>query len=175
MDNLLGEIRLFAGARIPADWALCNGATLAIADFPGLHNLIGTTYGGDGVTTFALPDLRGRVPIGMGNGPGLTNRVLGDHGGSGQVTLTDNQIGHHSHALLARPAADTPDPSDHFLAATPPTILPYNDASVASGSVASFTPTSITPNAPARLPRDNHMPSAGIGYIIALTGIWPAN
>ena len=81
-DYFVGEIRLFAGAYAPANWHLCDGSLLSINTYQALYSLIGTTYGGVGVSTFGLPDLRGRIPIGQGQGTGLTNRVLGQNGGT---------------------------------------------------------------------------------------------
>lgn len=84
-ETLLGEIKLFAGNFEPPGWALCDGRLMAISDHPALFELIGTTYGGDGRTTFGLPDMRGRVPVGKGAGPGLTNRKLGEEGGTANI------------------------------------------------------------------------------------------
>src|SRR6266478_4251251 len=96
----IGEIRMFAGNFAPVGWAFCNGALMAIAENDALFNLIGTTYGGDGQTTFALPDLQSRVPIHMGQGSGLSNYVIGEKAGVESVTLTTNQIPIHTHSLL---------------------------------------------------------------------------
>jgi microcystin-dependent protein len=92
-----GEIRMFSGNTAPTGWAFCDGSLLNIADEPTLYGVIGTTYGGDGVTTFALPDFRGRMPVGVGTGVGLTARVLADVGGDEEVTLTEAQLPAHDH------------------------------------------------------------------------------
>lgn len=84
-ETLLGEIKLFAGNFEPPGWAFCDGRLMAISDHPALFELMGTTYGGDGRTTFGLPDMRGRVPVGKGAGPGLTNRKLGEEGGTENI------------------------------------------------------------------------------------------
>src|SRR5262245_29652358 len=107
MDNYLGEIRLFAGNFAPRGWRFCDGGLLPIAENDALFNLLGTTYGGDGVSTFALPDLRGRVAIGQGTGPGLTNRPLGEPGGTESVTLVLGQCPAHTHQLFATNAPAT--------------------------------------------------------------------
>ena len=99
MDPFLGEIRLFAGNYAPKDWALCDGALLAIQQSVALFNLLGTNYGGDGKTTFGLPDLRGRLAVGMGWGPGLSDYTQGNMAGQETVPLTMATIGAHSHAV----------------------------------------------------------------------------
>src|SRR3982074_103263 len=100
MDGYIGEIRMFAGNFAPRNWATCDGQLLAIAQNTALFSILGTTYGGNGQTTFALPDLRGRGPTHAGQGPGLTNHVLGETGGAENVTLTVGQIPVHNHSLM---------------------------------------------------------------------------
>src|SRR5512135_2464461 len=100
----VGEIRMFAGNFAPAGWMFCEGQLLAISEFETLFNLIGTTYGGDGQSTFALPDLRSRVPLHMGQGPGLSSYIIGQNGGAEEVTLTTNQIPSHNHVPQAAAA-----------------------------------------------------------------------
>src|ERR671934_1375449 len=102
----IGEIRMFAGNFAPAGWAFCNGQLLAISENDALFNLIGTTYGGDGQSTFALPDLRSRVPIHQGN-----SHVLGEMGGVETVTLTTNQIPSHTHTAVASSAGSATSPA----------------------------------------------------------------
>ncbi|MCA8937544.1 MAG: phage tail protein [Planctomycetes bacterium] len=104
-----GEIRLWGGATAPTGWAFCQGQLLPIALNPDLWAVLGATFGGDGVTTFALPDLRGRSPLGVGAAPGLTNRVLGAAGGNETVALTTSQMPIHTHSIAVK---DTSDP-DH--------------------------------------------------------------
>jgi microcystin-dependent protein len=96
----IGEVRIFAGSFAPVGWSLCNGQILAISQYDALFALIGTTYGGDGVTTFALPDLQCRVPLHFGTGPGLSSRVLGENSGTEQVTLNTSQMPAHTHPPL---------------------------------------------------------------------------
>src|SRR6186713_2435722 len=97
----VGEIRMFGGNFAPAGWAFCNGQVLPISENDVLFNLIGTTYGGDGQETFALPNLQSRVPIHMGQGPGLSSYTIGEMGGTETVTLTTNQIPAHNHVPAA--------------------------------------------------------------------------
>src|SRR5512138_1946918 len=97
----VGELRMFAGNFAPAGWLFCEGQLLPISEYETLFNLIGTTYGGDGQSTFALPDLQSRVPIHMGQGPGLSSYVIGEAGGTEAVTLTVQQIPNHGHPAAA--------------------------------------------------------------------------
>ena len=99
-DPFYGEIRMFAGTFAPRNWAFCAGALLLISQNNALFSLLGTTYGGDGRTSFALPDLRGRIPIHQGTGIGLTPRIMGQKMGSERITLTTNQIPAHTHGLM---------------------------------------------------------------------------
>ena len=115
----VGEIRMFAGNFAPAGWMFCEGQLLDIASYDTLFNLIGTTYGGDGQSTFALPDLRGRLPIHFGNGS-----ILAETGGVEEVTLTVNQLPAHAHGFLASgDVANSPNPAAHVLAETVSTRL----------------------------------------------------
>src|SRR3954463_4050754 len=109
----VGVIRIFAGNFAPVNWAFCNGQLLAISENDALFALIGTTYGGDGQSTFGLPDLRSRVPIHQGQGPGLSNYVIGQNGGVETVTLTVQQIPVHTHVPVCRAAgSDSPNPAN---------------------------------------------------------------
>lgn len=112
-EPFIAEIRIFAGNFAPRSWAFCNGQLVPIAQNTALFSLIGTTYGGDGRTTTALPNLEGRTPMHPGRGPGLTARRLGQRGGSEQVTLTEAQLPNHNHTAMASTnSADTNIPSD---------------------------------------------------------------
>src|SRR5215210_3316323 len=115
----VGEIRIFAGSRTPVGWAMCQGQLMPISENDALFNLIGTTYGGDGQSTFGLPDLRGRVPVHMGQGPGITqNYQLAEQFGVETVTLTTQQIPIHNHAVLVNSgtAGNSASPNGTFLA-----------------------------------------------------------
>ena len=163
-DPFLGEIRMFAGNFPPAGWMFCEGQPLPIAEFETLFNLIGTTYGGDGQTTFALPDLRGRLPIHQGSGFSIAQK-----GGSEQVTLTTSQMPAHTHAFLASAnQASSTTPGNQLPAITQAsTIKPYGtDASqvqLSSSAVGSV----------GGQPHDNFQPYLCINFIICLHGVFP--
>jgi microcystin-dependent protein len=165
----VGEIRMFAGNFAPAGWAFCDGQLLAIAENDVLFNLIGTTYGGDGQETFALPDLRGRLPIHMGQGPGLSSRTIGEQDGTEAVTLTVNQMPIHTHAtLLSSAAGSEANPGGNVLAASPNVRLYRPGASTVT-----LSPQSVTP-AGGNQPHDNLMPFLCVNFIISLFGIFPS-
>ena len=160
----VGEIRLFAGNFAPAGWMLCDGQLLPISENETLFNLIGTTYGGDGQSTFGLPDLRGRVPIHFGNG-----FVQAQTGGAESVTITQNQIPAHMHAFLASAdPASSPNPSTHVLAETVSTT-PY----FAGPPAVALAAQSVLPVG-GNQPHDNLQPFQCIHYIISLFGIFPS-
>jgi len=161
----IGEIRIFAGNFAPYGWALCDGRLLPISEYDALFALIGTIYGGDGVNNFALPDLRGRVPVHQGQGAGLTNCVIGQAAGTESVMLTTNQIPMHAHnpACNSQPGTST-DPTNNFLAASND-LRPYSDQPL---NTIMFAP------AGGGQPHENMMPCVAINYIIALWGIYPS-
>ena len=177
MSNpFLGELRLFAGNFNPRGWAFCAGQLLPIAQNDALYALIGTTFGGDGQVTFGLPDLRGRVAIGQGTGPGLSSYVVGQEAGTENVTLSVNQMPQHSHPVTASSADAT--------ATTPTGAVPARPSATTVGylylaSGASGT-TDAPPNATAistvggSQPHDNMAPSLVLNYIIALEGVFPS-
>ena len=165
----VGEIRLFAGNFAPNGWALCQGQLVAIAENETLFNLIGTTYGGDGQETFALPDLRGRVPVHQGQGPGLSPRTLGHLGGTETVTLQPGQTPSHTHAARASTAAATLGaPGGNVLAAT--TAASYGPGP-ASTAMAGGAIGSVWGNPQ---PHENMAPTLTVNYIISLYGIFPS-
>ncbi|MBO9592056.1 MAG: phage tail protein [Niabella sp.] len=171
MEPFLSMIVLFGCNFAPRGWAFCQGQILSIAQNTALFSLLGTTYGGNGQTTFALPDLRGRVPIGFGQGPGLSNYVLGQVGGTENVTLTINQIPAHTHALMATAeAGDTSDPTGAFPANTGALDKEYKQAPV----------NKIAMNAAAvetkggSQPHTIMQPYLALNYCIALEGIFPS-
>ncbi|WP_343693961.1 tail fiber protein [Chitinophaga sp.] len=189
MDNYLGEIRLFSGNYAPVGWAVCNGALLSIAENDALFALIGTTYGGDGITTFALPDLRQRIGYNQGTLLGGSSYVMGQQAGTAQVTLLTTQIPSHTHSLQASTDdANTGAPAGNFLAntngttSTPPPPTPYPDVKLYTTLPLPSGPTA--PNVtldPATLsivgdtqPHDNMMPYVTLTYIIAMQGIFPS-
>jgi microcystin-dependent protein len=165
----VGEIRMFAGSFPPNGWMFCDGATLSIAENEVLFQLIGTTYGGDGQNTYNLPDLRSRVPVHQGQGPGLTPYVIGESIGTETVTLTLAQVPSHSHTMQAstHTAIATRGPTDQ-LGASPSTQI------YGSGAPA----TAMAKNAIAAhhggQPHDNMGPSLAVNFIISLFGIFPS-
>ena len=165
----IGEIRMFGGNFAPNGWEFCSGQLLAISQNDTLFALIGTTYGGDGVQTFQLPDLRSRVPIHMGTGVGLTPRILAEAAGVESVTLNVNQIPAHAHNLLATSAeATTPTPSAGVMLGSNAGVKVYSPraASVATGSSIGAVGGSQ--------PHANVMPVLAISFIISLFGIFPS-
>ena len=162
----VGEIRMFGGNFAPAGWMFCEGQLLPIAENETLFQLIGTTYGGDGQNTFALPDLRGRLPLHMGNG-----FVLAQSGGVEQVTLTTNQIPAHNHIPACTNAAgDQTTPVNNFWAPTSTGDQTYDPAVTASGTM---NATLIGLNG-GNQPHDNFGPYLCVDFIISLFGIFPS-
>jgi microcystin-dependent protein len=173
----IGEIRMFAGKRVPQGWYACDGSLIQITPGDALHSLIGTTYGGDGTTTYAVPDLRGRLPVGAGQLGGFGPLYpVGQYVGEAQVTLTINNVPPHSHTLNGTTNAPTTTvPGPNVMPAQPPAnVDPYNDISVATGPAGTFGPAAIGANPSQQLPIDNHMPSIGLMFIIAHTGVYPS-
>lgn len=176
----IGEIRLFAGNFAPDGWALCQGQQLSISENDVLFMLLGTTYGGDGQSTFALPDFQGRVPIHRGQGPGLSYYVQGQTGGTEQVQLSAAQLPSHSHLLGASSAAPAPATAAiDISAASGGTYVPasplskprlYADAGQATLPMAQ---TAIKASGGSQ-PHDNMAPFLAINYIICLYGVFPS-
>jgi len=159
----VGEIRLFAGNFAPAGWMFCEGQLLPIAENETLFQLIGTTYGGDGESTFALPDMRGRIPIHQGNG-----FILAEMGGAEDITLTVNHIPAHTHALVAdTQPSESSDPKGRVLSETDEDV--YGDA---DGAVA-LHPASVSPVGGSQ-PHTNFQPYLCVSYIISLFGLYPS-
>ena len=166
MEGTIGEIRLFGGNFAPRGWALCNGSLLQISSNQALFSILGTTYGGDGRSTFALPDLRGRVPLHVGQGPGLSNRTLGGKGGEEQVTLTEQQVAPHRHTVNASPARGTENlPKGNVPAGS--------DNTYATGGRDKMHADMIDLNSGGQ-PHNNMPPFIGLNYIICMIGIYPS-
>jgi microcystin-dependent protein len=164
-EPFVGEIRIFAGNFAPRGWAFCNGQLLSIAQNTPLFALLGTTYGGNGSTTFALPNLQGRAPMHWGNGAGLTPRQLGESSGSPTVTLLSTEIPAHTHQFTGTAsAADQASPGQNVLADTEIYANPPN---------ATLSPTTVGA-AGGSQPHNNMMPYLGLTFIIALQGVFPA-
>ena len=169
-EPFIAEIRIFAGIFAPRGWAFCNGQLLPIAQNTALFSLIGTTYGGDGRTTTALPDLQGRVPMHPGNGPGLTSRRLGQRGGVAEVALTDAQLASHSHALMASPnPAEALSPDGTGLARAVGASV-YQTGSAAPVQMAA----DALPEVGGGGPHNNLHPYLTLNFIIALVGLYPS-
>jgi microcystin-dependent protein len=160
----VGEIRMFGGNFAPAGWMFCEGQLLPISENETLFNLIGTTYGGDGQSTFALPDLRGRLPLHQGNG-----FTLAQTGGAEEITLTTSQIPAHSHPMLASANnAASSTPGGRVLAQTP-TYTPY----ISAGANTPLAATSVSPVGGSQ-PHTNFQPYLCVDFIISLFGIFPS-
>ena len=165
----IGEIRMFGGSFAPAGWAFCQGQLLPISENDTLFNLIGTTYGGDGQVSFALPDLQGRVVVHAGQGSGLSqNYQLAEKFGAEQVTLTTNSMPIHRHALQASPDPATAITPVNGVLAAPPTISPY----FAAPTDTPLNAVSVLPVGGSQ-PHENMMPFLAISFIISLFGIYP--
>lgn len=158
----VGEIRIFAGNFAPSGWALCDGALLAISEYDTLFNLIGTTYGGDGQDTFALPDLRSRVPVNMS-----TNNI-GERSGVETVTLTTNQLPTHTHYVAAASVGVSNSPTSNFWAASP-SIKQFGN----SGAASIMGSGSLQATGGSQ-PHENRIPYLAVNYIISFFGIFPS-
>jgi microcystin-dependent protein len=162
-ESFLGEIRMFAGNFAPAGWMFCAGQQVPIVENDALFNLIGTTYGGDGQQTFALPDLRGRIPIHMGGG-----FAIGQPGGVEEVTLNVQQIPSHSHLLMAsNDTANSPNPGNNVLARSPQLNMFSNTTPSIPMSSQFLSPTGGSQA------HDNFQPYLCVSFIISMFGIFP--
>lgn len=181
MDPTLSEIRIFAGNFAPLSWAFCNGALMSIAENTALFSLLGTTYGGDGQTTFALPDLRGRAAIGTGQGPGLSYYDLGQVSGTNAVTLIVTNLAAHNHTAVLKAAATatTGNPAGAYPAAGNGSTSDGNSILMASFADTTdnshFAPGVITVGiAGSNQPVSVTNPYLGLNFIIAVEGIYPS-
>ena len=166
----IGEIRMFGGSFAPAGWAFCSGQLMPISENDALFNLIGTTYGGDGQETFALPNLASRVPIHMGQGSGTSNYQIGETGGAEAVTITTQTTPSHSHpALCSSVGGNSSDPAGGVWA-----FSDLNQYSTAASDVSMGTPAIQTTPQGGSQPHDNMIPYLVVSYIISLFGIYPS-
>jgi microcystin-dependent protein len=167
----IGEIRMFGGNFAIQGWAFCDGSLQSISQNQALFQLLGTTYGGDGVNTFGLPDLQGRIPVHQGQGAGLQNYVLGQKGGVEAVTLTGLQLPAHSHTAMGS-ATGAPVNS--------PANATWGNSAIANKSFGPGTSANASMNAGSlgltggNLPHDNLLPFQVISFIISLEGIFPS-
>lgn len=174
-EPFVGEIRMFAGNFAPRGWALCDGQLLAVSSNDALFSLLGTIYGGDGRTTFGLPDLRGRIPLHTGSGPGLSSRRLGSKGGAEDSTLTTNQMPNHTHGAqvsTTEGTADTPGGNVQATESTPP-VRPFRTVPVPPATRKDLNAAAVS-NQGGSQPHTNLMPSLCVNFIIALFGIYPS-
>lgn len=168
-EPFVGEIRMFAGNFAPRGWAFCDGQLLAVSQNDALFSLLGTIYGGDGRTTFGLPDMRGRIPIHAGSGPGLSQRRLGAKGGAEKVTLTVNQMPSHTHNWRASTnIANLLTPVGNVMAQTVADV--YREDLDSPGGMN----TGVVANVGGSRSHTNLMPYVCINFIIALFGIYPS-
>ncbi len=169
-DPFLAEIRIVPFNFAPRGWAWCDGQLLPISQNTALFSLLGTNYGGNGTSNFALPDLQGRVPMMPGQGPGLSPRTLGESGGSATVTLTQAELPAHSHALRAGPVTADNDPGpDALLGPAVATMPAYAGA---TGATVALAPEAISP-AGGGQPHNNLQPFLTCYFVIAMQGIYP--
>jgi microcystin-dependent protein len=168
-EPFVGEIRMFAGTFAPQGWAFCEGQLLSIPQNDALFSLLGTVYGGDGRTTFGLPDLRGRVPIHAGSGPGLTPRQLGSKAGTENVTLTTAQLPSHTHPIKGSTnTATATDPAGNVPAQSSTIDLYVNTAPTVNMNASAVAGTGGSRS------HNNLMPTLCVNFIIALFGIYPS-
>jgi microcystin-dependent protein len=171
----LGEIRAFGFNFAPKSWAMCNGQLLSIQQNAALFSLLGTFYGGNGVTTFALPDLRGRGAVNQGQGPGLSNYVIGEQTGTETVTLISTQMPQHNHLWAANNAVgDQPSPLNSFLAGAKVLDGTQVPTYAAPGGATVPLATNMLATTGNNLPHQNMQPYLVVNYCIALSGIFPS-
>ncbi|CAN5846978.1 tail fiber protein [soil metagenome] len=167
-DSFIGEIKMFGGNFAILGYAFCDGQLMSIAENDALFSLIGTTYGGDGQTTFGLPDLRGRLPIHQGSGPGLSPRTMGEKSGTESVTLITNQMPAHNHTVVVDSAnGGLTNPQNNIVAGS--TATPYDNTAVTN----QMGNQSIGLMGGSQ-PHDNMMPYQCVTFIISLYGIYPS-
>lgn len=167
----VGEIRLFGFSRVPNGWFACTGQLVSIADYQVLYTLLGTTYGGDGITTFGVPDLRGRVPLHWGNLAGVGTFVIGQTAGEEAVTLTGSTMPSHNHNLMATTAtATTTTPG---VAVMPAAIAPPDTYYMTASPSVQIAATSVSYQG-GGLPHENRAPILAMNFCIAWAGVFPS-
>ncbi len=173
-DQFIGEIRLFAGKVVPSGWLFCNGQEVSIQLYSTLYSLIGTRYGGDGIRSFAVPNLMSRAPMHQGTGPGLTQRILGTKVGSETVIISEANLPAHSHIFNASSSdAELQTIEGNVLAVTPPYDLFYVPKSTTTPSLETNLINGVIGNTGKNGSHENRMPYLAINYIIAYEGIFP--
>ena len=169
-EPFIGQITMFAGNFAPRNWAFCDGQLLAVSQNDALFSLLGTIYGGDGRTTFGLPELRGRIPIHQGTRPGGVPRSLGSKAGGETVTVTEQQLPTHSHTFQASTAAGNQNSPSGACLASSANIRIYRDV----GTSTNLAPATALTNAGGSQSHTNLAPFQCINYIIALAGVYPS-
>lgn len=170
-EPYIGDIMMFGGNFAPSGWAFCNGQLLPISQNQALFSLLGTMYGGDGMTTFGLPDLRGRLPVGVGQGPGLSNYTEGEPGGTESVTLTTSSLPAHNHPRSAyNDKGDQSSPANGTTAAIVDSSNGLAQGFAASANTA-MSPVGATGGGQ---PHENRQPFLCINFCIATEGIYPS-
>lgn len=169
-EPFIGEIKIFPYNFAPKGWAYCDGQLLPISQNQMLFSIIGTTYGGNGTTNFALPNLRGRVPISFGNGPGLSSRPIGESSGSNSVTLSAAQIPSHTHTLSGENVDGTQKTVNNAYPAQAGSQFSYQNA---TSPLAPMNGAAVA-NSGGSQPHNNMQPYLGINYCIALAGLFPS-
>lgn len=177
MEGYIGEIRLFAGNFAPNGWAFCDGTQYSISTYDATYSILGVIYGGDGVNTFAVPDLRGRIAVGTGQGAGLSNMIMGQTGGSETVTMSLSQMPAHTHAAMATVsfpaysgAGDTGSPSQTILGG----LQGAYSTMGADTQIEPATTTGSVSSVGNNLPFDIVQPISASNYIICMEGIYPS-
>ncbi|MFN7099509.1 MAG: phage tail protein [Flavobacterium sp.] len=176
MEGTVGEIRIFGGNFAPLYWSFCNGSTLSISENQALYSLIGTTYGGDGELTFKVPDLRSRIPVGTGQGPGLPQMILGQVGGSETAVMSSNQMPAHSHFGTGSISIPAYSQSDSVGSPTNAELAGLTGAYSTETADTSLKPETSTVNLAAAgqgMPFSIIQPYTAANYIICVEGIYP--
>lgn len=168
----IGQIIIFAGNFAPSGWAMCNGQLIPISQNTALFSILGTTYGGDGETTFALPDMRGRACVHMGQGVG-SSYVIGQTGGVENVSLTAGTTPAHTHGVMAAATGNSATPGPTAVLGTSPTTTSAYIPLPSSTGGTTLAPTTISP-AGSGLPHENRQPFLAMNYVISLFGIFPS-
>ncbi|QJD95222.1 phage tail protein [Mucilaginibacter robiniae] len=174
VEAYIGEIRMFAGNYAPEGWAFCNGQIMSISSNDILFTLLGTTYGGDGVSTFALPDLQGRVPVHNGTGVGLNPIALGEAGGVTSVSITTANVPPHTHLVnAANEAGTTSTPGSNLISNSAGRAVYVQGSS--SPDLSAMSSQSVSPAGVTNINESIMQPYRAISFIIALTGVFPTN
>ena len=183
MQGMIGEVRLFGGNFAPRNWAFCDGQLLAISQNEALFSILGTIYGGDGRTTYALPDLRGRTALGQGNGPGLSPRPLGQRSGTAFNNLNANNLPSHTHTVttttqvqipVSEATQDENSAVGNLLTEVNPNAFYASAGTEDYGSGSTLTGSTVVGQQGASQAMNNQQPFLGIRYIICLTGLFPS-